>query len=63
VTRKGRVLATLDVPLGPTRFQTASSVSWKVPRTVRPGQRTACLVAADPSGNKSRKECAAILVT
>jgi len=59
----GHLLATLSVPLRPTNFQTPVSVTWKVPRSVRPGQLRACLVAIDPSGNRSRKECTAILVT
>jgi hypothetical protein len=62
-TPAGHALATLNVPLRPTDFQTPFSVAWKVPLSVRPGQVKACLVATDPSGNRSRKACEAILVT
>ena len=62
-TTAGRALATLKVPPRATSFQALATVSWKVPLNVRPGQLNACLVATDPSGNRGRKVCEAILVT
>ena len=63
VAASGHAVATFRVPLRPTSFQTSSSVHWTVPRTVRPGQLRLCLRATDPSGNKSRRACQALLVT
>jgi hypothetical protein len=63
VAPPGHAVATFRVPLRPTAFQTSSSVVWKVPRTVKPGQVKVCLTATDPSGNRSRRACEAILVT
>ena len=63
VAASGHAVATFRVQLRPTSFQTSSSVHWTVPRTVRPGQLRLCLRATDPSGNKSRRACQALLVT
>ena len=59
----GRVVASFKIPLRPVAFQSVASVAWKVPRTLAPGQLRVCLTATDPSGNRSRKACEAILVT
>jgi hypothetical protein len=63
VARSGRVVARFAVPLRPVTFGAGSSVTWKVPLTLKPGQLRLCIAASDPSGNRARRDCQPILVT
>ena len=63
VARSGRVLARFAVPPRPVAFGAGSSVTWKVPLTLKPGQLKLCIAASDPSGNRGRRDCQPILVT
>jgi hypothetical protein len=55
-------LATLAVPLHAIDAVKTYTVTWKVPKQVKARALKACIVAVDPTGNRSQRACAALVV-
>ncbi len=58
VAGRGHVLATLKEPLGDAQAGKIYSVTWRMPSHPPVGALRFCLVATDPSGNRSLPSCA-----
>jgi hypothetical protein len=59
----GRTLkAVLRTPLRTAVYFRPHSVTWRVPKSLKPGKLKFCIVATDPSGNKNAPICAQLLV-
>ena len=61
VYEAGAPVATLTAPMTFAIGTRHALVHWDVPRKLRSRQLRFCVVAADPSGNRSRPECAPFL--
>jgi hypothetical protein len=57
IVARGRRVAALASPLGPTNYPKARSVSWRVPRNVARRGVKVCMTARDAAGNRSHVEC------
>jgi hypothetical protein len=62
LTRDGRSIALLQLPLGWVVWAERYSLAWQVPRSFTPGRLRYCVVATDPSGNRGR-DCASVTIT
>jgi hypothetical protein len=62
VLARSRAIATLKTPL--VRLGPAETIAlrWEVPRTVPTGTLRLCVVAWDPAGNRSAKNCGVVTV-
>ena len=52
-----KTIASLNSPLGPTRYPNARSVGWRVPKTIATKGVKICMRAADSAGNRSTPAC------
>jgi hypothetical protein len=57
IVARGKTLATLSSPLGPTNYPNARSITWRVPKTIATRGVKICMLAADAAGNKSSALC------
>lgn len=58
VRGRSRTVASWRIPLRPVRGFQLFSVKWKVPKTLQRGRFSFCVIAIDPTGNRSPKACA-----
>jgi hypothetical protein len=52
-----RRLASMGVPLGKVVYRKIYSVPWKVPATLKPGDKIFCVTGTDAAGNVSKRSC------
>ena len=57
---RAHVLATLKEPPGAAQAGNIYSVTWRLPLHPPAGALRFCLIATDPSGNRSRQSCASL---
>jgi hypothetical protein len=62
LARAGHVVARLTVPFRTVRVGESYSLAWRVPARPARAPLSFCIVAFDPSGNRSRRSCASLHV-
>ena len=55
--------ATIAKPLGPAKAGVVQTVTWRVPKALKPGAIQFCVLAQDAAGNQSKPACAPLKIS
>jgi hypothetical protein len=62
ITAGTKLKAVLRTPMRSAVYQKPHSVTWRVPRSLKPGPLRFCIVATDPTGNHNAPVCSPLTV-